>query len=73
MQVDQILNEIKEEEKHFSPNNQKIIHFLNRCINPILVNGILEIMKIKPDDPIDFLVRHNKYYYKDGLISIYTY
>lgn len=52
------MNETTEEENNFSSNNHKIIHFLIRCVNPILVNGIIEIMKNKPDDPIDFLVRY---------------
>jgi hypothetical protein len=35
--------------------NMKVVNFLIECINPILVNGILEIMKKMPSDPTDFL------------------
>lgn len=48
---------IKKEE-HFSLQNTKIIDFLIKCVNPLLINGILEIMKNTPEDPIDFLVNH---------------
>ncbi|XP_025415016.1 uncharacterized protein LOC112686796 [Sipha flava] len=45
--------------------NMKVVNFLIECINPILVNGILEIMKKMPSDPTDFLVEyiynHNMY------------
>ncbi|XP_050056023.1 adenylate kinase 7-like isoform X2 [Aphis gossypii] len=55
---------IKKEE-HFSLQNTKIIDFLIKCVNPLLINGILEIMKNTPEDPIDFLVEyiynHNMY------------
>lgn len=48
---------IKKEEQ-FSVENIKIIDFLVKCVNPILINGVLEIMKNTPEDPIDFLVNH---------------
>jgi len=48
---------IKKEEQ-FSLENIKIIDFLMKCVNPILINGVLEIMKNTPEDPIDFLVNH---------------
>ncbi|KAF0759689.1 Uncharacterized protein FWK35_00006402 [Aphis craccivora] len=55
---------IKKEE-HFSLQNTKIIDFLIKCVNPLLINGILDIMKNTPEDPIDFLVEyiynHNMY------------
>lgn len=35
--------------------SMKVVSFLIKCINPILVNGILEIMEKMPSDPIDFL------------------
>ncbi|XP_026822343.1 uncharacterized protein LOC113560577 [Rhopalosiphum maidis] len=62
----QLLKEptIKKED-NFSLENIKIIHFLIKCVNPLLINGILEIMKNMPEDPIDFLVEyiynHNMY------------
>lgn len=48
---------IKKEE-HFSLENIKIVNFLIKCVNPILINGVLEIMKNMPEDPIDFLVNY---------------
>jgi len=48
---------IKKEE-HFPLENSKIIDFLIKCVNPILINGVLEIMKNMSEDPIDFLVNH---------------
>jgi len=48
---------IKKEE-HFSLENIKIVTFLIKCVNPILINGVLEIMKNMPEDPIDFLVNY---------------
>ncbi|XP_025193818.1 uncharacterized protein LOC112593572 [Melanaphis sacchari] len=62
----QLLKEptIKKEE-HYSLQNIKIIDFLIKCVNPLLINGIMEIMKNTPEDPIDFLVEyiynHNMY------------
>lgn len=41
--------------EHLPLRNMKVINFLIKCVNPILVNGMLEIMKNLPSDPIDFL------------------
>lgn len=49
---------IIQEKEHLLLENIKIINFLFNCINPILVNGILEIIKDIPEDPIDFLVSY---------------
>lgn len=46
------------EEENLSLGNMKTINFLITCVNPILVNGILDIIKKMPEDPIDFLVRY---------------
>lgn len=56
-----MLNEqqIKEEEiqqQKLVLKNIKTINFLIKRVNPVLVNGILEAIKIMPGDPIDFLV-----------------
>lgn len=57
--MDQLLNDKTViEERLFLSGNIKIINFLVKCVNPIIVNGILEIIKNMPDDPIDFLVSH---------------
>lgn len=45
-------------EENISLENIKTINFLVTCVNPILVNGILDIIKKMPEDPIDFLVSH---------------
>lgn len=45
-------------EENLSLGNIKTINFLITCVNPILVNGILDIIKKMPEDPIDFLVSH---------------
>lgn len=47
------------DEEHLLLENKKIINFLITCVNPILVDGILEIIKDMPkEDPIDFLVSY---------------
>lgn len=46
------------EEENLSLGNIKTINFLITCVNPILVNGILDIIKKMPEDPIDFLVSY---------------
>lgn len=56
------INDKEEEEERY--NEQKLlsqnlnINFLIKCVNPMLVHGILEAIKNMPEDPIDFLVSH---------------
>ncbi|XP_015379069.1 PREDICTED: adenylate kinase 7-like [Diuraphis noxia] len=54
----QLLKEPTVKKEHFSLENIKIVNFLIKCVNPILINGVLEIMKNTPKDPIDFLVEY---------------
>lgn len=46
-------------EEHLWQKNIKIINFLIKCVNPILVKGTLEVLKNMPEDPIDFLVKNS--------------
>lgn len=46
---------VRKQEEYLSLKNNMIINFIIKCVNPVLVNGILEMINM-PEDPIDFLV-----------------
>lgn len=47
---------VRKQEDYLSLKNNIITNFIIKCVNPVLVNGILEMINNMPEDPIDFLV-----------------
>lgn len=54
-----ILDELqKEEESLLQAQCEPLRHYLMMHVFPTLTHGLLEIAKIKPDDPIDYLAEY---------------
>lgn len=47
---------VRKQEEFFSLKKSMLTNFIIKCVNPVLVNGILEMINNMPEDPIDFLV-----------------
>lgn len=48
----------KEEEKLLAAQSEPLRSYLMKYIFPTLSKGLIEVAKIKPDDPIDFLAEY---------------
>lgn len=56
MQMPKLIKEkMVRKQEYLSLKNSMITNFIIKCVNPLLVNGILEMINM-PEDPIDFLV-----------------
>jgi len=43
------------EKKHLEERSRPLRTYINSNVAPFLTNGIIEICKERPDDPVDFL------------------
>lgn len=55
------MKEKKIREENVSLESSVIINFIIKCVNPIIVNGIMEVITSQSDDPIDDLVKSTTY------------
>lgn len=46
----------EEEEEKLSIMGQPLRHYLVRYVFPTLTKGLIEVAKLRPEDPVDFLV-----------------
>lgn len=47
-----------EEEKILAAQSEPLRFYLTRYVFPILAKGLMEVAKIKPEDPVDFLAEY---------------
>lgn len=48
----------REEEKILIAQSEPLRTYLIKYIFPVLTNGLLEIVKIRPEDPVDYLAEY---------------
>lgn len=46
----------EEEEEILAAESMPLRHYLIKFIFPVLTNGLIEVAKVRPEDPIDYLV-----------------
>ena len=50
-----------EEQEMLETHSIPLRNYLMRHVMPTLTEGLLEVCKVRPEDPVDYLVSYNKY------------
>lgn len=54
---------VREEEKAtLEAQSLPLRNYLMKFVMPTLTEGLVEVCKVKPEDPVDYLVRQDMYY-----------
>lgn len=57
LQTDQLARIKREEQEMLETQSIPLRNYLMKNVMPTLTQGLIEVCKVKPDDPVDYLVR----------------